>query len=289
MLTKHSYIQIDLKPALKFDGYTLCHVGKSTAHKKDYVPNHVHHVFYELTVVTAGKGVSFVGDIPTEVNKGDIFVSFPFEKHRIDSDPADFMSYSFICFDVTTPKFSGKLNQLWLDHIPPQNRIIHYSLAESLIDSVIDEINSGSKKYFNDLVSAILEQITINLLRGFADRMPVALPKSPTDAELCRHISHYIDSHIFTMKQLSECAAALSYNYCYLSTVFKKTTGISMSEYHRGKKLDMSKVLISEGEFSLSEIAEKLGYSGISAFSKAFSAKFKMSPREFSKKLHEVG
>ena len=79
MLTKSSYIQIDLKPALEFDGYTLCHLGKSTARRKDYVPNHVHHGFYELTVVTAGKGVSYVGDIATEVKKGDIFVSFPYE------------------------------------------------------------------------------------------------------------------------------------------------------------------------------------------------------------------
>ena len=284
-MSENSYIQIDLKPALKFDGYTLCHVGKSSATGTEFVPNHVHHGFYELTVVTSGKGTSYVGDTPTKVKKGDIFVSFPFEKHRIDSDEPDLISYSFICFDVTTPKFSGKLNKLWLDHIPPRDRIIHYNLAEALIDQVIDEINSGSKKYFNDIISAILEQITISLLRGFADRMPDVLPKTPTDDELCKHISHYIDSHLFTMKQLSECADALSYNYCYLTTVFKKVTGITLSEYHRGKKLDMAKVLIEEGEFSLSEIAEMLGYSGISAFSKAFRLQFGISPRAYAKQL----
>ncbi|MBQ8758447.1 MAG: helix-turn-helix transcriptional regulator, partial [Clostridia bacterium] len=140
-------------------------------------------------------------------------------------------------------------------------------------------------KYFDDIIPAILEQITIYMLRGFIDRIPDSLSKTPTDEELCKHVSHYIDTHLFTMSHLSECAKALSYNYCYLTTVFKKTMGITLSEYHRGKKLDMSKALIIENEHTLSEIAELLGYSGISAFSKAFSARFDMSPREYAKMI----
>ena len=282
-MSEHSYIQLDLKPMLNFDGYTLSHLGKSSAHGEIYVPNHVHHKFYELTVVTKGKGISYMGSVPYPIKAGDIFVSFPFEKHRLDSDPVDFMSYSFICFDVTMPKFSGRLNKLWLDHIPPEDRIIHCDIMASLIDILICEIKAGKGKYFEELGSAILEQITIHLIRGFEDRVPYSLSPNPSEDELCKHISHYIDTHLFTMKNLYECADALSYNYCYLTTVFKKITGSSLSDYYIGKKLDMSKVLIEEKVYSLSETAELLGYSGISSFSKAFSKRFGISPRDFAK------
>jgi AraC-like DNA-binding protein len=89
------------------------------------------------------------------------------------------------------------------------------------------------------------------------------------------------------MKQLYECANEFSYSYSYLTTVFKKTMGITLSEYHRSKKLDMAKSLIVEKEHSLSEIAELLGYSSMSSFSKSFSANFGMSPREYAKKTYE--
>ena len=118
-----------------------------------------------------------------------------------------------------------------------------------------------------------------------SDRLPASLSGTPTDKELCKHVSHYIDTHLFTMKKLPECAKALSYNYSYLSTVFKKTTGITLSDYYKEKKLDMAKFLIAENEISLTEIAESLGYSGISAFSKAFSAKFCISPRQYAKQI----
>ena len=282
-MSAKDFIQIDLKPPLKFDDYTLSHLGKSTAHGEIYVPYHMHHNFYELTVITSGKGISYAENTGTPVKKGDIFVSFPFEHHRIDSHPVELLSYSFICFDVFDPRYSGKLRTLWFDHLPPENRIIHNDAVSHLIDCVITEIQSGKEKYFDNLIPAILEQITVYMLRGFADRIPYRLSNTPTDTELCKHISHYIDTHIFTMKQLSECARELSYNYSYLTTVFKKTTGITLSEYHRSKKLDMAKSLIAEKEHSLSDIAELLGYSGISAFSKAYSAKFGMSPREYAR------
>lgn len=288
-MSAKNYIQFDLKPAIHLENFTLCHAGKSVAHGEIYVPFHKHSCYYELTVVLSGKGVSYTSGIATPVKQGDIYVSFPYENHQIDSDPADFLSYCFICFDVKSPKYASKLKSLWFDHVPPENRIIKAHNEPMLIQSILDELANERGKYFEELLDNILEQITLFLLRGMSDRLPASLSGTPTDKELCKHVSHYIDTHLFTMKKLPECAKALSYNYSYLSTVFKKTTGITLSDYYKEKKLEMAKFLIVENESSISEIAERLGYSGISAFSKAFSAKFKMSPREFSKKLHEVG
>ena len=131
-MSKYDYTRVDLRPALNVDGFVLFHAGKSNSHGEIYVPMHTHSNFYEIMVVTEGNGQSFVGDRVTEIKKGDVFVSFPFENHSIEGDSTNHISYASISFDVQNPAYSEKLKKLWLYSTPPKDRFINCPRPQTL-------------------------------------------------------------------------------------------------------------------------------------------------------------
>ena len=76
----------------------------------------------------------------------------------------------------------------------------------------------------------------------------------------------------------SEIAALFGYNYSYLSSLFKRTTGGTLSEYYLGARWRVARLLVREGKSKISEIAEMLGYSSVYVFSRAYRTRFGTPP-----------
>ena len=100
---------------------------------------------------------------------------------------------------------------------------------------------------------------------------------------ICYKIMNYIDTHICTISSLEELSDAIGYNYSYLSDLFKETTGNTVSSYYRGRRLELAMEMLREGRMSITEIAERLGYSSLYAFSRAFKEKFGVSPKQYER------
>lgn len=94
---------------------------------------------------------------------------------------------------------------------------------------------------------------------------------------------HYIDTHIYSIKNLSCLSERFSYNYSYLSDLFKKCTGNTIANYYQTRRLETAKLLINSGELKITSIAERLNYSSLYTFSKAFKKKYGLSPRDYIK------
>ena len=74
------------------------------------------------------------------------------------------------------------------------------------------------------------------------------------------------------------------YLKCSKSTLlsgFKKQFGITVNSYITQVKLDHAARLLSEGELTISEIANETGFSDQSYFSKVFSSKYGITPSEY--------
>ena len=103
-----------------------------------------------------------------------------------------------------------------------------------------------------------------------------------TQAEsICYQIMNYIDTHIYTLSSLDEIASALSYNYSYISSLFKRTTGNTVFSYYNNKRLEVARQLITENTQKITEIAESLNYSSLYSFSHAFKERYGASPKKY--------
>ena len=278
----YHYIQ-DYNPPKIYSDIQLLQIGTAHLQPNTTVELHTHVDFFELTVVTSGKGKIITNNSSIPVEKGDIYVSFPFDQHRIDSDEETPMNYNFIAFFVTNKKLIGDTDEITALYSHPAERILNDDTVSLLLASAISEIRKDGI-YKEEYISSLLTQIAIQVIRNFKKQdTPIQAPAKRE--ELCFQVMDYINSHIYSINALSELSKHFSYDYSYISKIFSQTTSQSISEYYRFQRLEVARNLIHKNTLKLSEIAEKLNYSSIYSFSKAFKKQYSLSPREY-KKIH---
>ena len=100
---------------------------------------------------------------------------------------------------------------------------------------------------------------------------------------LIHEIKNYVnDNPGATLISISD---HLSYSPNYISKVFSKKTGITIKNYLINERIETAKKLLSGTDISISDIAEKVGYTSLSHFSTAFSAKTGITPSEYRKNI----
>lgn len=264
-------------------GVSLFQVGRLYCKASALVPLHIHGDYFELTIVTDGKGIITTNGIPVEVQKGDIYLSLPCESHKIESDKNEPLKYDFFAFLCVEEKKREEFEHITENYYSANSRVFHNERIRTLVGGAIAELDSD-KEYSGELLECIFREIVIYVIRSFTKIKPEKYSQNVTQAEvLCYKLMNYIDTHIYSLKSLKELSEFADYSYGYLSAVFKKTTGNSLSEYYRERKLEAARIMITENKLKTTEISEILGYSTVYAFSKAFTKRFGFSPRDYRK------
>lgn len=98
------------------------------------------------------------------------------------------------------------------------------------------------------------------------------------------HISNcknYIFRHLHGRIQVKEIAEAIGLNANYLSTIFKKCEGISISEYIMKQKITLTKNLLTYSNYTLLEITHYLGFVSQSHLGEQFRKETGMTPKQY--------
>jgi two-component system, response regulator YesN len=97
-------------------------------------------------------------------------------------------------------------------------------------------------------------------------------------------VKQYIQSHLGEQRLTREEVANYVYlNPDYLTRIFKKQTGLSISDYLQQQRIDYAKNLLVETSLPVSEVALAAGYSNFSYFSTIFKKSTELNPMEFRK------
>lgn len=93
-----------------------------------------------------------------------------------------------------------------------------------------------------------------------------------------------VQHHYDTDLTLEECASRLHYNANYLSSVFRKETNYSFSEYLSMYRFKMAKKWLSESEMPIKDIAAKLRYNNPQNFIRSFRKQEGITPGQYREK-----
>ncbi|MBH0230694.1 AraC family transcriptional regulator [Halobacillus yeomjeoni] len=99
----------------------------------------------------------------------------------------------------------------------------------------------------------------------------------------------YILNNLTEELTLKDIAADLNVHPNYLSGIFTKETGISISQFINEQRVNEAKELLSITDYSLMEISILLGYNSQSYFTRVFKKHTGIGPKEFRKKYHVMG
>lgn len=96
------------------------------------------------------------------------------------------------------------------------------------------------------------------------------------------NILRYIDENIATVS-LEAVANRFKISVGYLSRLFKKTQGVTFSEYLIRKKMEYAGSMLINSEKTVSEISTTIGYYNVNYFGRIFKEYYKLSPTQYRK------
>lgn len=80
----------------------------------------------------------------------------------------------------------------------------------------------------------------------------------------------------------------LNYEYNYLSNLFSEVEGVTIEKYHIAQKIEKVKELIMYDELTLSQIADRMGYSSVSYLSNQFKKATGLPPSFYKSLKHNT-
>jgi AraC family transcriptional regulator of adaptative response / methylphosphotriester-DNA alkyltransferase methyltransferase len=95
----------------------------------------------------------------------------------------------------------------------------------------------------------------------------------------------YIDENYHRRISLSQVAERLAVSPSYLSRVFRRETGVTLTTYVQRARIDRSLVLLAQGAKNISEIAYQVGYQNYRDFYRNFVKCERASPRQVRSRL----
>ncbi|TLS49223.1 helix-turn-helix domain-containing protein [Paenibacillus antri] len=201
-------------------------------------------------------------------------------------------------------ELASKLLKQWLgevflkDRTPHEYQISLIRLLNGLMVVMqeagigLDQLDAKESSLYEELlqlyVSAEIEnwyntRIIGRLIRVFQDR------QASQYQNISEQIIDIIRSEFDRDLTLEECASRLHYNVFYLSSVFKKETDMSFSDYLSQYRMNMSKKWLVETDMSVKDIAERLTYTNPQNFIRSFKKQEDMTPGQYRAKYGKPG
>lgn len=142
-------------------------------------------------------------------------------------------------------------------------------LAFSLSDSYINKIEDAKNPEAAISLGRKAEYQYTTLVKEIRQHHTSGRPDHEIDSKISR-CKDYIGSHLHGKISTSDIAKALYINSSYLSDLFKKEEGITISEYILTEKMKLVKNMLIYSQYSYSEIASYLGFTSQSYLGKKF-------------------
>ena len=219
--------------------------------------------YYDLTLVLEGE-MTFIEDGKIyRVEKNDAILLFPGREHwRLKgTTPVKYASFNFTVnpnAEVSFPTHmkgmvSSEIKKL-LGAFPHSHISSHYRSREkaaSILNYILHDLSQG---------------VTPNSNNKHVER-----------------IIRYIDENILEKMSLATISKKINLSREYTSSIFKKETGKSLTDYINERKIHFAKELIEGGEISLSQACAYVGYNDYTYFCRLFKKYFDITPIEIKR------
>lgn len=225
----------------------------------------------QLVITLAGRGRLRVGEQHYDLTPGMAFL----HNHRDHN-----IGYYYPADGNETWRF------LWIafygrveDIISDLNRRYGYIYNLTLDGMIVKKL--AAYYNFRDLlqVHAPLAgaKLVLDILTGLGDTFERELIKTP-QSMLVSKVQQYVIEHISSELPVGVIAHNFQVSREHLTRVFRTQTGMTPHSYIMQRRMLLARELLLQTRLSCKEIADRVGYSNLSVFSRAFKATLKMPP-----------
>lgn len=243
--------------------------------------DHSHGNMMEICYLEQGEQTYFVGEERFDLKGGDVFVTYPGEKHGTGSSPEGKGVLYWMLLNMP----NAKQRFLSLDSTAGQQ------LTNSLLEmparcfKASDSIGRTLRHVFavydrndNPLRKIELQNL---LLRFLLDVIEASHKSQHVVTPIILKVQEYVDRNIdsvFTVRQLARLAGLSETRF---KSRFKAETGIPPADYVMRKKIDRAQLLFQSEDVSVTEVAMRLGFSTSHYFATVFRRYTGQTPSQF--------
>jgi AraC-like DNA-binding protein len=147
-----------------------------------------------------------------------------------------------------------------------------------MFDAALQEFNSGNTAAEMAIYS-YTGLVTVNVTRLLAQRENSE--KTTAAQRLMRKFSYLVEEQFFTGKGLDHYARILGVTSTHLTRVCQQLNGQSASQFIQDRIISEARRLLLISNRKVQDIAEDLGFRSAAYFTRFFSTRLGMSPKEF--------
>jgi AraC-like DNA-binding protein len=251
--------------------------------------------FFELVLIKNGEGTQCINYNEYTYSKGSIFLLPPLKCHSFTIEkPTKFVFLKF------TDSFFKDANHItmarneWFNEasyiLSNYNQLpgdiikndIDSRHLERLLSMILEESHNYGKESIN-LITNLMTCVLEILIRNINKSRFFELPKHSDDriTKMLNYINENIDkSELLKVENLAD---VFMMSPTYVSEFFKKQVHMPLREYILKAKLKLVEIRLLNSNFTLTQIAENLGFTDVSHLSKTFKRYEGISIREFKK------
>lgn len=247
---------------------------------RDFGMSEAHfHNFYEVYFLVEGKCRFSVENHIYDINKNDMLIIPPGQVHMAN-DYFEMSNRIIIHFPkayIDLPFKNGLDAFRKNNYYAPKN--------PEYIARLLGRIQSERKK--GDSLSPVMAHSHLMLLLGYILRNDPLVDSSktvsPPSLKLTEDLMQFVINNCHTDISLKDMSDKFGYNANYISTLFKKNTGVSFKNFIVLHRLKKAEYMLSTTNKSITEIATMCGFNDTNYFSTVFKKIHGAAPREYRK------
>jgi len=221
-------------------------------------------------------------------NSGDIFLFKPKQRHSLYIEDGTYFNQLYVHFDLyyldDSPEVKISFSPIekmspkelsWFRedvcskkpfNLPNYIRLQNPIYVQEMLQNIIQEFKTKTI-FYETVVKGLFIQVLTYLLRqvNWSEHCNTNIHYSKL-VEIASFINTNYDRN-FTDDEL---AKMINISKNYFISIFSNTFGLTPKNYHTMVRMEKAKELIQFTTLTIEQIAEKVGYSGIHSFSRAF-------------------
>lgn len=252
------------------------------------MPIRHHHDKYEIYYLLSGERFYFIKDKTFRIQKGHLIFIHENELHRITDTEIKDHKRILIYFKkpfLASHRYIDTLLELlgqtayWILSLSVKEQVF----IENVLQEIHHEIIQKQPGYEACLQGHLL-RILAFIARHFDGHSHEDYLSNNPMHEKVSKIINYMQSHYMQPLTVPAIAGQLFLNPCYLSRLFKKTTGFTLVEYLNSLRTKEAYRLLTQTRMKIVDIAEQTGFGSITQFNRVFKEVMGCSPSELRKK-----
>jgi AraC-like DNA-binding protein len=237
-----------------------------------------YHDRMELLRIHSGRMSVQINGISYEALAGDLIIINPNQAHT-GKVITDDLTYDVIMFDLINLSNNSFAYHKFLSPIIKQQVSFFNKTDDPMILSMVDSL---VRSYTERQTVHPLHTIGMiySILGAFYQHCQITEHTQNKHAGF-NAITAYVDTHFTEPLSNKSLSAQFGYNEAYFSRMFKKNTGVCLSQHIQALRLDLAQKLLRDTNESIAAIAIRCGFSDVFYFSNRFKRYCEKTPREF--------